>query len=265
MSAAAEQSNISGGSKVAGIVAALEGWSLRHAHAVGTITDAFRERVLRFGIDAQKVSLTANYTQAAVKPMDRNECRDYFSWDRDKFVVLHTGNMGLKQDLGTAIEAARLLVNSMPELALVLAGDGNQRESLEKQAAGLRNVHFLPLVPNEDYSKLLGMADALLLIETANQTEMSLPSKLTSYIAATRPILAAVPASGPTAMALPNTATVIPSKNPLSLAKAIQELVHTDRNNSEVKSSEVNKRLRVSWAVSTTNNRSIGFSEDHNA
>ena len=52
------------------------------------------------------------------------------------------------------------------------------------------------------FPDVLAAADVLLLSERASVVDMSLPSKLTSYAVAGRPIVAAVPAGGTTAAEL---------------------------------------------------------------
>ncbi len=54
-------------------------------------------------------------------------------------------------------------------------------------------MSFLGVQPDGIHASLLSASDVLLLSERATQIGMSLPSKLTSYFAAGRPILAAVP------------------------------------------------------------------------
>ena len=78
-------------------------------------------------------------------------------------------------------------------------GDGNQRSDLERQAAGLANLDFRPFEPPETFSDTLAAADILLLSERPSVRDMSLPSKVTSYLAAGRPIVAAVAPGGATA------------------------------------------------------------------
>jgi glycosyltransferase involved in cell wall biosynthesis len=63
----------------------------------------------------------------------------------------------------------------------------------------MTNVSFLGLQPDAVHASLLRAADVLLLSESPQQVDMSLPSKLTSYFAARRPIVAAVPTTGASA------------------------------------------------------------------
>jgi glycosyltransferase involved in cell wall biosynthesis len=78
-------------------------------------------------------------------------------------------------------------------------GDGSQRPALEESAAGIHRLRFLPIQPENELPNVLGAADVLLVSERSSVIDMSLPSKLTSYFAAARPVVAAVPAAGATA------------------------------------------------------------------
>jgi glycosyltransferase involved in cell wall biosynthesis len=82
----------------------------------------------------------------------------------------------------------------------------------------------LPAVSDEDYSALLGAADLLLVNERSTQMEMSLPSKLTSYLYSERPVLAAVPRGGATWKFLDGVAELVEAGDPVALAKKMEEL-----------------------------------------
>jgi glycosyltransferase involved in cell wall biosynthesis len=84
----------------------------------------------------------------------------------------------------------------------VLLGDGNQRAYLEGIAAGIPTLEFLSPVNGEEFPAALGAADVLLVNERPGIAQMSLPSKLTSYFNAGKPILAATDATGLTALEL---------------------------------------------------------------
>jgi glycosyltransferase involved in cell wall biosynthesis len=70
----------------------------------------------------------------------------------------------------------------------------------------------------------LSAADLLLVNERSTQMEMSLPSKLTSYLYSERPVLAAVPRGGATWMFLDGVAELVEAGDPVALARKIEEL-----------------------------------------
>ena len=102
-------------------------------------------------------------------------------------VVLHAGNMGLKQGLERVVQAAALAADTHPEMLFVLMGDGSQRAALAELATGLPNLTFMDPVSQGDFMDTLAAADILLVCESPTVLDMSLPSKLTSYMAAGRP------------------------------------------------------------------------------
>ena len=78
-------------------------------------------------------------------------------------------------------------------------GDGSQRQSLIDRSTSIERVEFRPFVPADELPDVLAAADVLLLTERSSVRDMSLPSKLTSYFAAGRPVVAAVRDDGASA------------------------------------------------------------------
>jgi colanic acid biosynthesis glycosyl transferase WcaI len=222
----AGQSGIAGGAAVANIVGRVEARAFREAAIVAVVTDSFRQQLAAYGVDESKVRLLPNWSHIASATSDRATFRRTMGWDDTTFVVLHTGNMGLKQDLGNVIEAARAL-SARTDIRIVLGGDGSQRPTLTKQAKGLSNLEFLDTVPDDDYANLLHASDLLLVNERSSVGDMALPSKLTSYFASGRAVLAAVGSDGACAREIDKTqgaARVVEPGNPAALAQAIEEL-----------------------------------------
>ncbi len=82
----------------------------------------------------------------------------------------------------------------------------------------------LPAVSTADCYDRPAAADLLLVNERRTQMEMSLPSKLTSYLYSERPVIAAVPRGGATWKFLDGIAELVEAGDPRALAKKILEL-----------------------------------------
>jgi N-acetylglucosaminyldiphosphoundecaprenol N-acetyl-beta-D-mannosaminyltransferase len=147
-------------------------------------------------------------------------------WPPDWSVVLHAGNMGLKQGLEQVVGAARHADAVAAPLLFVLMGDGNQRALLEAQAHGIERLRFVPFQPEDEVPNILDAADVLLVSERATVIDMSLPSKLTSYFAAGRPIVGAVPSEGATAreMLRSGAGLIVPIGDAVELNRVVIEL-----------------------------------------
>src|SRR4051794_37826511 len=226
MAKAATQSGISGGGAVAGMTARLERSALLASDRVLVVSESFRETVLAYGVAEERVGVLPNWTHISAVPMPRGDARRRLGWDAEPFTLVHTGNMGLKQDLGNVVEAARQLADR-PDVVFVFVGDGSQRRSLEAQAQGLENVRFVDPLSATDYPLALAAADVLLVNERATVGDMSLPSKLTSYLTAGKPVLAATWPGGATGQELSRTsgaALRVDPGYPRTLADAVLTL-----------------------------------------
>ena len=199
MAPAARQSGIEGGRRVAGVTAALERWSAARARTVAVASESFRPYLRDLGVADERIVALPNWTHLRAPSGDRATTRDRLGWPTDSTVVLHAGNMGLKQGLEQVVEAARRADERAAPILFVLMGDGSQRAALEVQAAGIERLRFVPFQPEDELPDVLQAADLLLVSERSTVIDMSLPSKLTSYFSAGRPIVAAVPPTGSTA------------------------------------------------------------------
>jgi colanic acid biosynthesis glycosyl transferase WcaI len=196
---ATEQTGIRGGQGVTWLTERIERWSLTKAAALAAVSESFFPYLMRLGVSAQRLMHVPNWTHVVTSTADRTETRRRLGWDEATRIVLHAGNMGLKQGLEQVIDVARLSAGLSHEFRFVLMGDGSQRAALEQRARGLPTVSFIDLQSAETYPDVLAAADVLLVSERREMSDMALPSKLTSYFAAGRPVLAAVSPDGATA------------------------------------------------------------------
>jgi colanic acid biosynthesis glycosyl transferase WcaI len=226
MGRAAAQSGIRGGGRVARITSRLEAWAAGRATVIGVVSEAFRPALLQMGVDPGRIRNVPNWVRLAAPALSADETRRRFGWTDGRQVVLHAGNMGHKQGLEQVIGAARLAAERNEPVRFVLAGGGNQEADLRALGAGLPTLDFLEVQPDGLYASLLAAADVLLLSERATQLDMSLPSKLTSYLAAGRPIVAAVPADGASAREIERSRAgiIVPAGEPESLLAALARL-----------------------------------------
>jgi glycosyltransferase involved in cell wall biosynthesis len=130
----------------------------------------------------------------------------------------------------------------------------------------LGNILILPAVAEDQYSTLLSAADLLLVNERSTQMEMSLPSKLTSYLYSERPVIAAVPRGGATWLFLNGVAELVEADNPKALASAIEDLSRQPEKLHDLGkrgkqfaeanlSAEIGRTKYLEWIVNLINSR----------
>ena len=221
--AGAKQSGLRGGAVISKIAHFVEGRALHGADSLVLVSPAMRDVVIGLSVPESRINLITNYSARAISNFDKASARSRFGWASDDFVVIHTGNMGAKQDLENVVRAADSL-NGFSKIKIYLVGHGNQEANLKALCVGKSNIAVLPAVSDADYSALLSAADLLLVNERSTQMEMSLPSKLTSYLYSERPVIAAVPRGGATWKFLDGVAELVEAGDPVALARAIEEL-----------------------------------------
>jgi colanic acid biosynthesis glycosyl transferase WcaI len=228
---AAAQSGVAGGARVAGLVRSMELGLAKRAAGVAIIAEGFRPYLEEGGVPPEKIWRLRNWTRRVDATETASETRRRFGWADDDFVCVHGGNMGHKQGLDNLLDTAALLGDGDVRVALV--GDGNDRARLESQARDRRlgNVDFIPLQGPGQWEATMQAADVLLVNQRASVTDMSLPSKLTSYFASGRPVIAAASADSETAaeIAAAGAGLVVPPGDPAAFRDAIVALEHDRR------------------------------------
>ncbi|QDC15936.1 glycosyltransferase [Rhodococcus ruber] len=207
---------------------AFEKWTLNLADHVVVIHDRFRSVAIdTLGVDADKITIARNWTHIDIPASSRDPkaIRQQFGWG-DETIVLHAGNIGAKQGLENVVAAARLADDHQAPVKFVLLGDGNQRPRLEQMGEHVRRIQFIDPLPNNDFYAALSAADILLLNEKPTVSEMAVPSKLTTYFAAERPIIAATNATSASADELraAGASVLIEPGNPSALLAATLKL-----------------------------------------
>jgi colanic acid biosynthesis glycosyl transferase WcaI len=94
------QTGIKGGRRLTATTARLERVALRAATMVAVVSDSFVPAVEAYGVEPQRIALIRNWTHITPTALTRTEARARLGWPADQFLAVHTGNMGLKQDLG---------------------------------------------------------------------------------------------------------------------------------------------------------------------
>ncbi|MDU6923467.1 colanic acid biosynthesis fucosyltransferase WcaI [Franconibacter helveticus] len=175
------------GGKVARLASRFERSGLHNVDNVSTISRSMMNKAREKGVPDDRVIFFPNWSEVSrfrdVTQAEAAALRQQLGLPADKKIILYSGNIGEKQGLETAIEAAERLKDKPWEFVIVGQGGGKAR--LEKMAAerGLSNVRFFPLQPYEALPALLKMADCHLVIQKRGAADAVLPSKLTNILA----------------------------------------------------------------------------------
>lgn len=197
------------------------------------VTEGARRHLVGQGVPAEKVSVASQLLDesmfAAADPARARAIRDEYRLE-GRFVVIFTGNIGLVQGLEPVLDAA-LALKDEPRIAFLLVGDGTERERLARKAAamGLTNVIFAGRHPEAEMPHFLAAADAALLsLKYAEVCEFSIPLKTFAYLAARRPIVAAIRGAAADLVERAGAGVVVPPEDARALAAAVLGLSRMD-------------------------------------
>ena len=168
---------------------------LREADAIVALGDRMRRRLVEEkGADPSRIAVIHNWADCeAIVPGPKDNAFARAHGLAGRFVLMHSGNVGLSQNLDVLVEAAARLT-SKERLAIAIVGDGASRERLEQAVArkGLTNVRFFSYQPKAMLHESFAAADAFLISLQAGIEGYIVPSKLYGILAAGRPFVAAV-------------------------------------------------------------------------
>jgi glycosyltransferase involved in cell wall biosynthesis len=162
-------------------------------------SEAFRTPIERLGVKREHILYFPNSAEPFYKPLclerDAPEHRHLPSG----FRVVFGGNIGKAQSFETILDAAELLRNRQ-DIHWIILGDGRMFSWVhaEVRKRGLdKTVHLLGRFPAEVMPRYFALADVLLVtLRKQPNFSLTIPSKVQSYLACGKPIVAALGGEG---------------------------------------------------------------------
>ncbi len=189
-------------SKVEALLARISRFTVRHADRIIALGDTMKRRLIETkGAQPDKIRVIHNWADAgAIQPgtKDNRFAREHGL--TDKFVVMHSGNVGLSQDVDGLLDVAER-VRDLGDVVVAIVGEGSRKMFLQGEAErrGLRNVRFFPYQPKQRLMESFATADVFIVSLKRGLGGFIVPSKLYGILAAGRPFIAAVEPDAETA------------------------------------------------------------------
>ncbi|MGK5739559.1 glycosyltransferase family 4 protein [Micromonospora sp. URMC 103] len=206
----------------------------RWADHVTVPSPGLREAVVARGVPAEKVSVVYNWTDEKVmQPTEPDpDFRRRLGLDAGDFVLMYGGNHGAAQRLDVAVDAMDRL-RDLPDVHLVLVGDGVDKRALRTRAAELRlrSVHFLDPIEQQRMAAAMAAAD-LHLISLADEPlfRVTLPGKVQAILACGQPVLTCAPGDAARIVLEAGAGFAAPPENPAALADTVRAAYGTPRS-----------------------------------
>ena len=183
--------------KVETVLAKISRFTVAEADGIIALGDTMKRRLMETkGADPKKITVIHNWADAHVihpGPKDNP-----FSRERqlaDKFVVMHSGNVGMSQDVDALLDVAERLTD-LPDIVIAIVGEGARKAFLQQEAERrkLTNVRFFPYQPKAQLTDSFATADVFIVSLKRGLAGFIVPSKLYGVLVAGRPFVAAIEA-----------------------------------------------------------------------
>lgn len=190
-------------------------WIYRGCDRVLVQSEAFIPSVEAHGVARERIRYLPNSAESFYKKtgIEKNELPEGFR-------VLYAGNIGAAQDFPTILAAAERL----RDVQWIIVGDGRLRSWVEGEVKtrGLANVRLLGQRPPEEMPRLFAQADVLLAtLRREPIFAYTIPSKIQSYLACGRPVIAAMEGEGGRIIRSAGAGWAVPPEDPAALAEAV--------------------------------------------
>jgi glycosyltransferase involved in cell wall biosynthesis len=183
--------------RVEALLARIGRYTVGRADRIIALGDTMKRRLVETkGADAGKIRVIHNWADAdAIQPGSKE---NPFARERDlvdKFVVMHSGNVGMSQDIDGLLDVAER-VRDLTDVVIAIVGEGSRKAFLQAEAErrGLTNVRFFPYQPKAGLNDSFATADVFVVSLKRGLAGFIVPSKLYGILVAGRPFIAAVEA-----------------------------------------------------------------------
>lgn len=196
----------------------------RHCDYVMVQSKGFIPRLESRGVAPDRIAYFPNWAESFYRPSSRQNSAVDPMTDIKGFRIVFAGNIGSAQSFETIVDAASRL-RDVADLHWIVLGDGNRRDWLAAQIKerGLEpRFHLLGQKPAEDMPAYFAHADALLVTLRADPVfTLTIPSKIQSYLACAKPVVAAIDGEGAAVMRESGSGVVCAAEDGIALAEAV--------------------------------------------
>lgn len=144
------------------------------------------------------------------------------------FCVVFAGNIGIAQAIETTVEAAQKLAD-MDDIRIVLVGSGSKTDWVKQQIIEkkINNIILAGRFASTEMPALFAKAQGLLVTLKKDEIfDYTIPSKIQSYLAAGKPIIAALDGEGASVIDEAGAGFTSPAQDSEKLANNIKALYH---------------------------------------
>jgi len=210
----------------------------RNASAITACSPQLYESALALGANPQRTHLLLwgadpDYFSPDNMP-SQSDLRYRLGFPTDALIVLNIGRLVKKKGVEYLVRAAPYILKTIPNVLIVIAGDGPERQNLEQLAAdlGVRDaIRFVGMIPWQDVAVYLHASDVFVVPSIVDESGNldGLPTTILEAMAAAKPVVASAVAGIPLVVEHNKTGVLVPQRDVHALASAIIDLLRDAR------------------------------------
>ena len=195
-------------------------WAARQAHAIVTVSAALKQKLVGLGIEPARVVVLRNGVDVELfQPVPQQAARRALDVGEEPLMV-SVGNLVPEKGHAVVIDA----LTELPEMRLLIVGDGAQRRDLERHAErrGVRHrVSFLPVRAQPELKLVYSAADVLVLASSRE----GWPNVLLEAMACGTPVVAANVGGVPEIITDPAAGCIVTERTGIAFASAVRDVL----------------------------------------
>ena len=204
------------------------GWLYRRADYVLVQSEGFVPYIERFGVKPNRIQVLPNTARSIYRPTHSSDAPvEAKLIPQSGFRLMFAGNIGESQDFDTLLAAANILKDDK-DVTWIFIGSGRGLDRAKAQAARYEldsRTMFLGRYPEEQMPNFFAHADAMLVsLKDTPIFALTVPSKLQSYFACGKPVIASLSGEGARIVQEANAGIITPPGSPKELASAILKM-----------------------------------------
>lgn len=219
-----------------------------------------RARLIERGVPSEKISVVYNWAdEEAAAPGGVCNLTPYGF--EGHFNIVYGGNLGRVQGLDTLVLAARLAHERVPEIQLLLIGNGIEEDNLKQmiKEQQIVNVRIEPGIPRAEIGDVFAAADVLVLhLWNDPLFEITIPQKTQFYMAMGKPVLIGANGEAADFIIRAEAGLAVVPQNVEAMANAMVQLATTPRKNL----AEMGARAQAAYAREFSFDKAIAKTEE---
>jgi len=163
------------------------------ADKIIVIANDFKRNIMAKGVQEFKIDVIYNWVDISkIQYAEKmsNMLFNEFGIDRDKFIAVYAGSLGVAQNAKILVDVAEQLKDHK-DILIIIFGRGEQESEIRKsiEERKLNNIQLLPLQPADRVAEVYSLGDVGIVTCMPGTGAAGMPSKTWSIMACSRPVI----------------------------------------------------------------------------